>query len=141
MIGPLDLCIEFAAILDEAQIPYAPGGSLASSMLGEPRATMDIDVAVFVLGDTLLDRWQIERRISVEVRSDERLWVTAPDVLILRKLDWFRQGESDLQWRDVVGLLTVQRDELDLVALRAQAEQVGLGRLLADAIADADSTS
>ena len=45
-IGPIDLALRVAAILDRLEIPYVVGGSLASSMLGEPRATADIDVAI-----------------------------------------------------------------------------------------------
>jgi hypothetical protein len=44
--GPLDLLDRVVAILDALDIPYALGGSLASSLVGEPRATADVDVAV-----------------------------------------------------------------------------------------------
>jgi hypothetical protein len=46
--GPLDLALRLAGILDDLGLRYALGGSLASSVFGEPRATMDIDVAVRV---------------------------------------------------------------------------------------------
>ena len=57
--GPLALAGEVAAVLDELSIPYALGGSLASSLFGEPRATVDVDLAVEVAvaqGPALLDR-------------------------------------------------------------------------------------
>jgi hypothetical protein len=44
--GPLDLLDRVVGILDALDIPYALGGSLASSLVGEPRATADIDIAV-----------------------------------------------------------------------------------------------
>ncbi len=46
--GPLDLVVELARILDELGIPYAVGGSVASSFFGEPRSTADVDVAISV---------------------------------------------------------------------------------------------
>lgn len=46
MIGPIELALKVARTLDELGIPYVVGGSVASSALGEPRATMDIDIAV-----------------------------------------------------------------------------------------------
>lgn len=46
--GLLDLVVEVVAILDELGIPYAIGGSVASSMFGEPRSTADADIAVVV---------------------------------------------------------------------------------------------
>lgn len=40
----LAIAIDVANRLEEARVPYVIGGSLASSVHGEPRATMDVDV-------------------------------------------------------------------------------------------------
>lgn len=45
-IGPLDLVRQVTQILDDLEIPYALGGSLASSLFGEPRSTVDVDLAI-----------------------------------------------------------------------------------------------
>ena len=42
----LDVAVRFGAILEDLGIGYALGGSLASSLHGEPRSTNDIDFAV-----------------------------------------------------------------------------------------------
>jgi len=188
VIGPVELALLVAGILERLDIEYALGGSLASSALGEPRSTVDVDMAVgldgdrldallqelrptfyvpeegpaealrtrssfnvlhedgmkvdlFVLGDDPLDRWQLERRVQVEVRHGQKLWVTAPDVLILRKLDWFRRGGeiSDRQWRDVIGLLAAQSRCLEMESLRRDAEEIGLTGLLERALGEVDS--
>ena len=44
--GPLDITLRVVAILDDLGIPYVLGGSLASSLVGEPRATADGDLAI-----------------------------------------------------------------------------------------------
>ena len=57
--GPFGLVIKMAAILDELGVPYALGGSMASSLLGEPRSTVDVDLAVQLdaeTGEVLLER-------------------------------------------------------------------------------------
>lgn len=174
------------ATFDALGIPYVIGGSMASSLIGEPRATADLDVAVrirpedleallaavaddfyvspehardalrdrtafnliawrsadkvdvFVLGDGLLDRRQIERRQRVEL-AGKVLWVTSVEDQVLRKLTWFSMTDetSERQWRDVVGILVVQAGRFDEDDLTRTAESLGLGDLLIRARADA----
>lgn len=57
--GPFALVRHMAAIFDELGVPYALGGSLASSLIGEPRSAVDVDMAVrldVATGDELLQR-------------------------------------------------------------------------------------
>lgn len=187
MSGELfELAVSMGATFDRLGIPYVIGGSMASSLVGEPRATADLDVAVrirsadldallaavaddfyvspeharealrdhgsfnlipwgsadkvdvFVLGDGLLDRRQLERRQQVEVAGNS-LWVTAVEDQVLRKLTWFSMtGEtSERQWRDVVGILVVQAGRIDEEDLSRTAEALGLDGLLRQARADA----
>ena len=95
-------------------------------------------VDVFVLGASELDRRQIERRWRVEIRRDPSafLWVTAPEDSVLRKLEWFALGgeSSQRQWRDIVGLLRVQSEDLDWDDLRHAAASLGLDVLLEGAV-------
>jgi hypothetical protein len=44
--GPLVIALRVVATLDDLGIPYVLGGSLASSIVGEPRATADVDMAI-----------------------------------------------------------------------------------------------
>jgi hypothetical protein len=187
--GPLDLLAQVAAIFDGLGISYALGGSMASSLVGEPRSTVDVDIAIklereagvalldrvsaefyvpvdsarvaigahssfdlidtahglkvdlFVLGDGLLDRMQIERRIKITIPCiADGLWVTSPEDQVLRKLDWYRSSghESQRQWRDVVGILRVHGDALDVGYLDGTAQELGLRTLLDDARSAAD---
>lgn len=183
--GPLDLVRQLATILDDLAIPYALGGSMASSLIGEPRSTVDVDIAIklrsdsehallervtsefyvpvdaaqiaiqsnssfnlidtahglkvdlFVLGDSLLDRMQIERRVKIAVpHTPNGIWVTAPEDQILRKLDWYRKadGASDRQWSDVVGILRMNVASLDQDYLKHTATAVDLADLLTAAL-------
>jgi hypothetical protein len=67
------------------------------------------------------------------------LAVAAPEDAILGKLEWFAKAGSvsDRQWRDVVGIMTVQRERLDVVYLRQWAARLGLLSLLERALTDA----
>lgn len=65
---PLDLVAQMASLLDEQGILYALGGSVASSLVGEPRSTVDIDVAIRPTADQVapfLDAVRPEFYLSV----------------------------------------------------------------------------
>ena len=131
-------------LLEDLQLTYAVGGSMAGTFHGEPRTTHDIDVLValdeqsatrltqaldddyyiperalrdairthscfnlvhiptsfkidlFVAGHSRLDREQLARRIKVRLRQDaERsIWLTSPEVLVVRKLLWRRSAQD-----------------------------------------------
>jgi hypothetical protein len=51
-LSPIQLASIVAAILDDLDIPYVVGGAVASTILGEPRSTEDLDV----VADITLDR-------------------------------------------------------------------------------------
>lgn len=188
---PLELAADVARRLDRLGIPYVIGGSLASALVGEPRSTADVDVAVelssaligpliadveadfyvpesavtaavaartsldlvdrrsalkvdvFVLGDDLLDRRQLERRRAVPLPVDppQTVWVTSSEDVVLRKLRWFDDGGrvSDRQWRDILGVLRTQAGRLDDDYLDVTARSAGLADLLDLARRDASS--
>lgn len=49
--GALPLARALTAVLDDLGIDYVIGGSVASSLVGEPRATVDLDIAVTLTVD------------------------------------------------------------------------------------------
>jgi hypothetical protein len=52
-LGPLDIAFRVVQTLDALGIPYVLGGSLASSLVGVPRATADVDIAIRITVDQL----------------------------------------------------------------------------------------
>ena len=53
-MGPLDHVAFVGACLDELDARWVLGGSLASSLLGEPRSTNDVDIAVELAPDDVV---------------------------------------------------------------------------------------
>ena len=98
-----------------------------------------LKVDLFVLGDATFDREQLSRRRPTRVsqESPQQVPVSSAEDLVLRKLAWF--CVSDRQWRDVLGILKVQRGRLDAAYLQRWAENLGLTELLEHALRDASA--
>jgi hypothetical protein len=73
------------------------------------------------------------RRRSVEIAPNLALDIIAPEDLVLAKLIWAREGESDLQLRDVRNVLR-SVPNLDQTYLSRWANQLGLSALLEKAV-------
>lgn len=182
---PIQVALTVADALEHCGIRYLVGGSLASSLSGEPRSTLDVDLVVsiteqdvgnfldrlgdefyadvdalrrairdksstniihyatsmkvdlFVVGGSVLDEQQMNRRHRVQVANnpDRHLYFYTPEDILLQKLYWYRTGNevSDRQWRDILGIILVQ-SRLDEQYLRDGAQRLGVVDLLERAI-------
>ncbi len=70
-----------------------------------------------------------ERRLRVNYTGDLELWIITKEDLILAKLDWARDTHSELQMRDVVGIL---RNGYDIEYVDFWASRMGLVGMLAE---------
>ncbi len=175
--------------LEELDVPYLVGGSLASSFHGTPRSTNDADlvadlrlahvpllaaaleaefyldrvrirdavrrrssfnliylatmfkVDVFVLKNDPLAREEMRRRqrVVVDEESGRKIDIASPEDTVLQKIAWFQLGgsASQRQWEDILGVLKVQRDDLDRGYLERWAIHLEASDLLRKALRDA----
>jgi hypothetical protein len=59
---------------------------------------------VYLAGKDPLHRWGLANRKSVQV-EDQVVWVAPVEYVILRKLEYYREGQSEKYLRDIAGIL------------------------------------
>ena len=85
-------------------------------------------IDLFVVGERPWDREALRRRQRVEIAPGAVANVTTAEDTVLAKLEWYRKGGevSDRQWRDVQGILRVQRERLDRAYIARWAGPLGV---------------
>ncbi|MEM1204149.1 MAG: hypothetical protein AAGN66_13045 [Acidobacteriota bacterium] len=95
-------------------------------------------IDLFVQGDSEFDRAELRRSVPQTLAGlpERSIQVKSPEDTILRKLQWFDLGgrQSERQWSDVLGVLKVQRPDLDFDYLRRTATELGIHDLLQEAL-------
>jgi hypothetical protein len=187
-VDPLAVARLIGALLEESGLRYVIGGSVAASVMGEPRASFDLDLMIdadapkvrafvrrlsescyvdeqdaldavrrrtsfnavhldtsmkidfFIVEAEEFARDQLVRRRRVAIADGSSLYFYTAEDLIVRKLLWFRSGgeTSELQWRDVLGILRTSRKQIDRSQLRNAAVKARVEDLLDRALRDAD---
>jgi len=96
--------------------------------------SMKIDV--FVLQDSPYFKNVFSRKRAEILDEGGRLfYLPSPEDIILVKLDWYKLGDcsSERQWNDIIGVLKVQKKNLDLAYLRHWAIELQVDKLLNNA--------
>jgi hypothetical protein len=80
---------------------------------------------VYPAGQDPLHAWALPRAKRIDV-DGEPLMVAPPEYVILRKLEYFREGGSEKHLRDVRSILTHSADEISMVELESRIVALGL---------------
>jgi len=83
-------------------------------------------VDVIVATDSEFDRARLARGIRVPAGPDFDATFSAPEDLIIKKLEYFREGGSEKHLRDIVGVLKVQGERVDRAYLTDWIARLGL---------------
>ena len=97
-------------------------------------------VDIFIPKQRLFDRNQLSRRQETQLGEEQfSLFILSPEDSVLAKLEWYRLGGevSDQQWRDILGVLIIQQDQLDQQYLQQMANQLDTADLLERALQEA----
>ncbi len=125
-----------AALLDRFPAPEFYVSEEAAREAIETRGQFNIihpgsglKIDIFVNRDTPYDRLRLERRRRLPLVPGQDAWFARAEDVILYKLIYYREGQSELHLRDAIGILRVSGDELDSRYVAEWVERLGLGPL------------
>jgi len=81
---------------------------------------------VYLAGDDPLHAWAFERRERVLVGA-EPVWIAPPEYVIVRKLQYYRDGGSPKHVSDIAAMLMVLGERVDQATLLDRIEENRLG--------------
>jgi hypothetical protein len=67
---------------------------------------------IYLAGDDELHRWALSHRRQINMES-EQVWVAPPEYVMIRKLQFYREGGSEKHLRDIAGMVAVSSDQID----------------------------
>jgi len=115
---PIRILLHISRILEDLEIPYLTGGSVASSIFGIPRATQDIDL-VIDLPATKVKNFVQAMQAEFYVDSDtvtqavrRRSSFNAIHFETVQKIDFFIRGQDDYAREEMRRRLAVAVDEV-----------------------------
>ena len=80
---------------------------------------------IYPAGIDNLHIWALAKKRRFQF-ADNSIWIAPPEYVILRKLEYYKEGESDKHLRDISNMLMASGDMIDYEFLEKQVAKAGL---------------
>jgi hypothetical protein len=80
---------------------------------------------IYLSGKDDLHAWALSNRNSFEIEGHD-YWLAPIEYVILRKLEYYREGESEKHLRDIKGILEISGDRIDFEFLKSKINTMKL---------------
>ena len=82
---------------------------------------------VYLRGRDPLHEWALNNREKIDFESGY-IWVAPVEYVILRKLEYFKEGKSEKHLRDIKGILTISTNDIDFELLVEKIDMMKLSK-------------
>jgi hypothetical protein len=89
-----------------------------------PESGLKIDVIIAT--DSDFDRARLSRAVRLQEGPDFAAWFASPEDVIVKKLEYYREGGSEKHIRDILGVLKIRGDRVDRAYIAEWASRLGL---------------
>ncbi len=80
---------------------------------------------IYTLGQDELHHWAIANRKSFQMEG-EPIWVAPPEYVILRKLEYYREGGSEKHLTDIANMVEISSEHIDFGQLQNRIKDYAL---------------
>lgn len=70
-------------------------------------------IDVYLFAEDPLVAWGLKQRKHIELLPGESVWVAPPEYVIVKKLEFYREGGSDKHLDDIRGILEISGEQID----------------------------
>lgn len=90
-----------------------------------------------IADDNEYEQLKLGRRQSYQLTDATSIYLISPEDLVVSKLQWGQQNQSQKQWRDILGILKAQQERLDYEDMHQWATTFDLATRLEQATLEA----
>jgi hypothetical protein len=80
---------------------------------------------IYLAGEDELHRWALSKKRQFALEK-KKVWVAPPEYIIIRKLEYFREGGSEKHLRDIAGMVELSSDQIDYKEIEEFIHRYGL---------------
>ncbi len=84
---------------------------------------------IYMRGSDKLQCWGLEHRRRISIASEKALWLAPPEYVIVRKLEYYREGGSKKHIHDIQGMFDASKDMIDEQTLRHWINRLELNKV------------
>lgn len=102
-----------------------------------PESGLKVDV--IVPSDSEFDRARFQRKARVPGGPAFDVWLSSAEDVIIKKMEYYKEGGSEKHVRDILGVLRICREKVDRAYIDSWANRLGLTEIWKTIMAKADS--
>ena len=81
---------------------------------------------IYIHGRDALQTWGLSHKARIELPNGSGMWVAPPEYVIIRKLEYYREGHSEKHLLDIHGMLQISGDSIDRAIIHEWVDRLDL---------------